>query len=166
MKKNDKLEVIKWYIKKYINISKSINIESINSLKEAEEVVRTGQNVFAKVSRCNQCTSDGKSNCSRCANCLEWHWDLDIPESECKDNYRFRYQYWKTFFELDGKNQLEWKPEFRYPLKLRVADLNMCEWKRNSAFPETINNPHVSERENIATTKFCPYCGKKIKIVN
>lgn len=47
-----------------------------------------------------------------------------------------------------------------------VADLNMCEWKRNSAFPETINNPHVSERENIATTKFCPYCGKKIKIVN
>lgn len=47
-----------------------------------------------------------------------------------------------------------------------VADLNMCEWKRNSAFPETINNPHVSKRENIATTKFCPYCGKKIKIVN
>lgn len=47
-----------------------------------------------------------------------------------------------------------------------IADLNMCEWKRNSVFPETINNPHVSERENIATTKFCPYCGKKIKIVN
>ena len=35
----------------------------------------------------------------------------------------------------------------------------------NSAFPETINNPHVAERENIATTKYCPYCGKKIKAV-
>ena len=40
-----------------------------------------------------------------------------------------------------------------------------CKWKINSVFPETINNPHVAERENIATTKYCPYCGKKIKIV-
>ena len=40
-----------------------------------------------------------------------------------------------------------------------------CKWKINSVFPETINNPHVAERENIATTKYCPYCGKKIKAV-
>ena len=40
-----------------------------------------------------------------------------------------------------------------------------CKWKINSVFPETINNPHVAERENIATTKYCPYCGKKIKVV-
>lgn len=46
------------------------------------------------------------------------------------------------------------------------ADDEYCKWKINSAFPETINNPHVAERENIATTKYCPCCGKKIKIVN
>ncbi|MCI6677523.1 MAG: hypothetical protein MSG78_11650 [Clostridiales bacterium] len=40
-----------------------------------------------------------------------------------------------------------------------------CKWKINSVFPETINNPHAAERENIATTKYCPYCGKKIKAV-
>ena len=40
-----------------------------------------------------------------------------------------------------------------------------CKWKINSVFHETINNPHVAERENIATTKYCPYCGKKIKVV-
>ena len=42
----------------------------------------------------------------------------------------------------------------------------ICKWKTNSVFPETINNPHVAERENISTAKYCPCCGKKIKIVN
>lgn len=101
--KNDKLEVIKWYIKKYINIPKSINIELITNLKEAEEVVRTGLNVFEKTSRCYQCASAGKSFCNRCANCVEWHWDSNIPDAECVDNYRFRYQYWKTFYDIENK---------------------------------------------------------------
>ena len=46
------------------------------------------------------------------------------------------------------------------------TDDGYCEWKINSIFPETINNPHVAERENISTAKYCPCCGKKIKIAN
>ena len=45
------------------------------------------------------------------------------------------------------------------------TDDEYCKWKINSVFPETINNPHIAERENIATTKYCPCCGKKIKVV-
>lgn len=103
IKKTEKLEIIKWYIKNNINIEKSIDISSVGKLKELEEIVRTNKNVFSKVSRCYQCTSDGKSCCKRCANCVEWHWDSDIPDDECVDNYRFRYQYWKTFYEIENK---------------------------------------------------------------
>ena len=46
------------------------------------------------------------------------------------------------------------------------TDDEYCKWKINSVFPETINNPHIAERENIATTKYCPYCGKKIKVID
>ena len=45
------------------------------------------------------------------------------------------------------------------------TDDEHCKWKINSVFPETINNPHVAERENISTAKYCPCCGKKIKAV-
>ena len=45
------------------------------------------------------------------------------------------------------------------------TDDEYCKWKINSVFPETINNPHVAERENISTAKYCPCCGKKIKVV-
>ena len=40
-----------------------------------------------------------------------------------------------------------------------------CVWKVNSEFPDQINNPHIPERENICTTEFCPYCGKRILIM-
>ena len=43
------------------------------------------------------------------------------------------------------------------------TDDEYCKWKINSVFLETINNPHVAERENIETAKYCPCCGKKIK---
>ena len=45
------------------------------------------------------------------------------------------------------------------------TDDEYCKWKINSVFLETINNPHVAERENIETAKYCPCCGKKIKVV-
>lgn len=82
-------------------MTKSINIDSISDLKKLEEIIRTNKNVFEKVSRCYQCTSDGKSFCNRCANCIEWHWDKDIVETA--DNYRFRYLYWKTFADMETK---------------------------------------------------------------
>lgn len=101
MKKEEKIRVIKWYISHYLN-TKTDYSEVVN-LKNLEEIVRTATNCFAKSNRCNQCTSDGKSYCNRCANCIEWHWDSDIPDDECVDNYRFRYQYWKTFYDFDNK---------------------------------------------------------------
>lgn len=45
------------------------------------------------------------------------------------------------------------------------SDEEYCEWKTNSVFPEQINNPHIPERENSSTTKYCPCCGKTIRIV-
>ena len=84
-------------------MTKSINIDSISDLKKFEEIIRTNKNVFGKVSRCYQCTSDGKSFCNRCENCVEWHWESDITDEECVDNYRFRYQYWKTFYDIENR---------------------------------------------------------------
>lgn len=99
MKKEEKIRVIKWYISHYLN-TKTDYSEVVN-LKNLEEIVRTATNCFAKSNRCNQCTSDGKSYCKRCANCIEWHWDNDIIETA--DNYRFRYTYWKTFSDMETK---------------------------------------------------------------
>ena len=38
-----------------------------------------------------------------------------------------------------------------------------CEWKIDPVSPNQILNPHVQERENIVTAKYCPCCGKVIK---
>lgn len=89
----------KWYIGKYMNTNKDFGKN--DNLKELEEIVRTATNCFGKSDRCNQCTSDGKSYCKKCANCVEWHWDEDIIETT--DNYSFRYAYWKTFSDMEIK---------------------------------------------------------------
>lgn len=44
-------------------------------------------------------------------------------------------------------------------------DEEFCKWKMNPIFRKTINNPHVPGRERISTVKYCPYCGRKIRIV-
>lgn len=96
MKKIEKIQIIKWYISHYMNTK--VDYSEIDDLKELEEIVRTSTNCFAQSDRCHQCTSDRKSFCKRCANCIEWHWDKDITETV--DNYRFRYAYWKTFADM------------------------------------------------------------------
>ena len=48
----------------------------------------------------------------------------------------------------------------------RYKGEELCEWKKNLLYPGKINNPHVDESMNIATTKYCPCCGKEIKIVD
>jgi hypothetical protein len=99
MKKEEKIRVIKWYISQYMNTK--TDYSEVDDLKDLEEIVRTATNCLAISNRCNQCTSDGKSYCKRCANCIEWHWDKDIIETA--DNYRFRYVYWKTFADMETK---------------------------------------------------------------
>ena len=99
MKKEEKIRVIKWYISHYMNTK--TDYSEVDDLKDLEEIVRTATNCFGKSDRCYQCTSDGKDYCKRCANCIEWHWDKDIIETA--DNYRFRYAYWKTFFDIETK---------------------------------------------------------------
>lgn len=99
MKKEEKIRVIKWYISHYMNTK--TDYSEVADLKDLEEIVRTATNCLDKSDRCNQCTSDGKSYCKRCANCIEWHWDKDIIETA--DNYRFRYTYWKTFADMETK---------------------------------------------------------------
>lgn len=51
------------------------------------------------------------------------------------------------------------------PTAFDGSDEEYCEWKTNPVFPEQINNPHIPERENSSTTKYCPCCGKTIRIV-
>lgn len=105
MKKEEKIWIIKWYIKSKMILAKEIDVDSINDLKQLEEIVQTNKNIFGETSRCNQCTSDEKDFCKRCANCIEWHWDSNIPNDECVDNYKFRYQYWKTFYDMEIMQQ-------------------------------------------------------------
>lgn len=48
----------------------------------------------------------------------------------------------------------------------RYTATEVCKWKRNSVFPTQIINPHVAERENISTAKYCPCCGKEIQVID
>lgn len=96
VKKDDKIKIIKWYIKKYINIE-NINLNSVNDLKGLENIVRTQQDCFGRVSECKACHYDGRDYCPKCAACKSWNWDKNI--TEIKDNYVFRYGYYKSFYE-------------------------------------------------------------------
>ena len=48
----------------------------------------------------------------------------------------------------------------------RYKGEEFCEWKKDIVYPGKINNPHVCESQNINTAKYCPCCGKEIKIVD
>lgn len=95
IKKSDKIRIIKWYIKTHINIPSYLDIDSINDLKDLEQVVRTNKNIFQEINGCQSCYYEGRSCCKQCSNCKEWHWDNDIVEEA--DNYAFRYGYWRNF---------------------------------------------------------------------
>ena len=96
MKKDDKVKIIKWYIKNKMITTRDIN--EINDLKILEGIVRTEKHIFNGVSKCNGCTSADKDCCERCGTCIVWNWKkVENPI----DNYRFSYYYWKKFMELD-----------------------------------------------------------------
>lgn len=97
IKKEEKIRIIKWYIKNYINISSDININTINDLNELEKIVRTSKNIFSQINGCQACHYEGRSYCKQCSNCKEWHWDKDITEET--DNYAFRYGYYRNFYQ-------------------------------------------------------------------
>ena len=96
IKKDEKIKIIKWYIKKYIRIDKT-TLDNVNDLKDLENIVRTHEDCFGKISKCKACHYDGKDFCHKCANCIAWNWDKDITET--KDNYVFPYGYYKSFYE-------------------------------------------------------------------
>lgn len=98
IKKEDKVKIIKWYIKKYIHIS-NIDMDNINCLKELENIVRTNKDCFGKISECKACYYDGRDFCPKCGNCKSWNWDKDA--TEIKDNYVFPYGYYKSFYEYE-----------------------------------------------------------------
>ena len=52
IKKLDKLKIIKWYIRNYINVSPDINIDDISNLKELEKIVRTSKNIHNEIYGC------------------------------------------------------------------------------------------------------------------
>ncbi|MCM1235670.1 MAG: hypothetical protein NC489_36710 [Ruminococcus flavefaciens] len=97
IKKSDKIRIIKWYIRNKVNISSDMNIDSINNLKDLEQIVRTNKDVFGEMRGCKSCYYDGRDFCKQCGNCKEWHWDKSIIEES--DNYVFNYGYWKNFSE-------------------------------------------------------------------
>jgi len=97
IKKTDKLKIIKWYIKNYVNITSDINIDVIENIKELENIVRTNENIFGKINGCQACHYEGRDFCKQCSNCKEWHWDSDIIEET--DNYVFRYGYYSNFYQ-------------------------------------------------------------------
>ena len=91
MKKVEKIAIIRWYIKNYIQTDFDYN--SSTNLKELEEIVRTEMNLLGEKSRCNNCTSDNRDYCPRCANCIEHNRN----SKDSKDNYHFSYNHYKRF---------------------------------------------------------------------
>ena len=102
IKKQDKIQIIKWYIKKYMRIDDNRdNVNDLKDLKDLENIVRTHKDCFGRISECNACHYDDRDFCSKCANCKSWHWDEDA--TEIKDNYAFPYGYYKTFYEYENQ---------------------------------------------------------------
>lgn len=95
--KQEKVNILKFYIRKYVNIEK-IDLDKINSIDDLCNIIRTNKDVFGQISECKGCCRDGTSFNPKCGVCESWNWQkCDNP----KDNYSFRYQYWKKFCDYE-----------------------------------------------------------------
>lgn len=103
IRKDQKIEIIKWYIKKYVqreNPDADLNnLDNINNLKQLEDIVRNNKNIFGEISKCNQCSSHEKDYCPKCERCIVTTYNKNAIEK--KDNYTFSYNYWKRFYDLE-----------------------------------------------------------------
>lgn len=90
MKKENKIKIIKWYIKSHCQLgeiqTKKDNTDDLNILEE----LTMNDRAYPKHSSCCSC----------------WYRDRDYQKKciSCDDgsNYTFPYGYWNKFYERDG----------------------------------------------------------------
>lgn len=96
VKKQDKINILKWYIKKYY--CNNYNLENIDDIKQLEHIIRTELPICGKTDSCNGCHYQDRDFCEKCKNCSGWNWG---GFEETKDNYTFRYGTLKKFCEYE-----------------------------------------------------------------
>lgn len=71
VKKEEKLQIIRWYIRKYVRYDK--NLSAITNLKDLEHIVRTHTDIFGNTWECNCCFYSNRDYCPICKKCSVCH---------------------------------------------------------------------------------------------
>lgn len=66
VKKEEKLQIIRWYIRKYVRHDKDIS--AITNLKGLEDIIRTHTDIFGNIWECNGCFYNDRDYCPICKN--------------------------------------------------------------------------------------------------
>lgn len=92
VKKEEKLQIIRWYIRKYVRYDK--NLSAITNLKDLEHIVRTHTDIFGNTWECNCCFYSNRDYCPICKKCSVCH----KHDKDAMDQYSFPYGYWRKFY--------------------------------------------------------------------
>ena len=83
VKKEEKLQIIRWYIRKYVRYDK--NLSAITNLKDLEHIVRTHTDIFGNTWECNCCFYSNRDYCPVCKKCSICHKN----DKDATDRYSF-----------------------------------------------------------------------------
>lgn len=92
VKKKEKLQIIRWYIRKYVRHDKDIS--AITNLKGLEDIIRTHTDIFGNIWECNGCFYNDRDYCPICKKCSVCHKN----DKDATDRYSFPYGYWRKFY--------------------------------------------------------------------
>ena len=92
VKKEEKLQIIRWYIRKYVRHDKDIS--AITNLKGLEDIIRTHTDIFGNIWECNGCFYNDRDYCPICKKCSVCH----TNDKDATDRYSFPYGYWRKFY--------------------------------------------------------------------
>ena len=98
IRKEEKINIIKWFIRKWSCGGSDLDLENINNLKKLESIVRNEISILGPPDECRSCCYEGRDYCEKCKNCVCWNWG-DCEETS--DNYSFRYAYYKKIYEYE-----------------------------------------------------------------
>lgn len=90
MKKEEKVKIIKWYIKNKCGLGKIQNEkDNTDDLKILEKLVMNDR-AYPNYSICCSCWYNDRDYVKKCETC------------NAGSNYTFSYEYWKKFYERDN----------------------------------------------------------------
>ena len=94
MEKDEKIKLIKWYIKNYCCLSEiQTKKDNTDDLKELEQLVANERDPYIHISYCSQCLHGNKDYIKKCYDC------------KCGSKFTFPYAYWLKVYNRKSINE-------------------------------------------------------------